>query len=95
MLKPSSTSRRNNPLKSSAGFTLLEMLVSMAVLALMLVLFGQITGNTVGATQAAHRQMDVSMQARAAFDRIGLNINCMMRTNGVTLVAYNGSSSSS
>ena len=71
--------------RSPGGFTLLEMLVAMSVLALTLVLFSQIASHTMNATGLASRQIDVAAQARTAFDRIASDIGALQATNGLTL----------
>jgi prepilin-type N-terminal cleavage/methylation domain-containing protein len=66
-----------------SGFTLLEMLVATSVLALLLALFAQITSHTVDATQLAGRQIDAGSQARIALDRLGVNLNAMLQSDGI------------
>ena len=70
------------------GFTLLEMMVATSVLALLLVLFAQITNRTVDATQLANRQMDAAAQARIALDRLASNFNAMLCADGIAPIVY-------
>ena len=72
------------------------MLVATSILALTLVLFTQITNNTVNVTKKGNHYMDVSSQARGAFDRLSQNLNSVMRINGITVTvnkASNGNDS--
>ncbi len=70
------------------GFTLLEMMVATSVLALLLVLFAQITNRTVDATQLANRQMDAAAQARIALGRLASNFNAMLCADGIAPIVY-------
>lgn len=57
-----------------AGFTLVELLVSMAVLALILVLVSQMLNATRTITLMGSKQMDADAGARALFDRMAIDI---------------------
>jgi prepilin-type N-terminal cleavage/methylation domain-containing protein len=85
MSRHTSISPRNKTPRESDGFTLLEMIVAMAVLTLAMVMVAQITSNTVTTTQQSHREMDVSFQARSVLDRLSANLNSATTTGGMTI----------
>jgi len=54
----------------TAGFTILELLVAMAVFAMLAVLVAQLTISTTSVTAGGTKRMDVDNQARLIFDRM-------------------------
>ncbi len=67
-----------------SAFTLLELLVAMAVLALIGVVLSQIIGATGKTTRLSNRAIDAASQARVAFDRLGRDFtNLVKRTDSV------------
>ena len=67
-----------------SAFTLLELLVAMAVLALIGVVLSQIIGATGKTTRISNRAIDAASQARVAFDRLGRDFtNLVKRTDSV------------
>ena len=76
---------QTKPSSIPGGFTLLEMLVAMAVLSLTLVLFAQIADHTMNATKIANRQIDISSEARTAFDRIAADLRALQKIEGITI----------
>jgi prepilin-type N-terminal cleavage/methylation domain-containing protein len=86
MLKPTSIFRLRSRIPASSGaFTLLEMIVAMAVLVIAMVLVTQITSSTVNTAQQSHRVMDVSIQARNVLDRLSAHLNSAATTGGMTV----------
>lgn len=66
----------NSPSPSrQSGFTLVEMLVSMAVLTLLLVLVTQLMNATATVTAMGSKHMDADSAARALFDRMAIDFN--------------------
>jgi prepilin-type N-terminal cleavage/methylation domain-containing protein len=56
------------------GFTLVEMLVAMAVLSILAVLLAQVVALTSQATAAASKHLDATGQARVVFDRLATDL---------------------
>src|SRR5881275_2032667 len=63
----------------SAGFTLIEIIVSVAVLLLLVVLFGQIVNHATAITHVDSRHVDTDTQARVVLDRISADIGRMIK----------------
>ncbi|PTY01957.1 hypothetical protein DB346_10935 [Verrucomicrobia bacterium LW23] len=61
------------------AFTLMEVLVAVTVLAVLTLLIAQITGSVFDAIRISNRAVDAAAQSRLAFDRIGLDLNAMIR----------------
>lgn len=72
------TCRLSSTLKSIRAFTLLELLVSIAVLALLMLLILQLFNSTVVVFTMGNKRMDTDAQARALFDRMNLDIGSMV-----------------
>lgn len=72
--------------KTAGGFTILEVLVASAVLALLLALTLQILGNTNAAIRTADRQMDAASRARAVLDRFDTDFSGAMLTQGASAI---------
>lgn len=66
------------------AFSVIEILVATAVLALLLVLTLQILSNTNTAIRTADRQIDAASQARAALDRFEADFNNSFLSHGAT-----------
>jgi len=71
---------------SRQGFTLVEMLVATAVLALLVVLFAQIMNGATAATSTSRRHMDADSQARMIFDRMANDFDKMFDRTDVDFV---------
>jgi len=69
-----------------SAFTIVEILVATAVLAMILVLTLQILGNTNAVIRASDRQMDTAAQARAALDRFDADFSGAMLTHGASAI---------
>ncbi len=69
------------------GFTLIEMLAAMAVLALVLTFLVQLSGQTMTATRSSHQQMEASQQGRAVLDSMNADLSNLVSQNGLGLLA--------
>lgn len=74
-----------------SAFTLVELLVATAVLALLLVMTAQMVGHTMSATTASNRQMDSSSMARIVLDRMTRDFSSAVLNGGATALYYHGS----
>lgn len=63
----------------SRAFTLVEVLATCAVLALMVLILVQITSATARTTILSNQIMDAAAQSRLAFDRIGLDLAAVVK----------------
>jgi type II secretory pathway component PulJ len=66
-----------------AGFTLAELLVSVAVLVLLVVLMSQVLQSAATITTRGHKQMDADGQARQLLDRMGIDFAQMVKRSDV------------
>jgi prepilin-type N-terminal cleavage/methylation domain-containing protein len=66
-------------LRYNRAFTLVEMLVSMSVLALLVVLVSRLFVSATNATTAGNRQMDSDLQSRLVFDRLAIDLAQMIK----------------
>ena len=64
--------------KIPAAFTLIEIIVSVAVLLLLVVLFGQMVNRATAITRVDSRHVDTDSQARAVLDKIAADIGRMI-----------------
>lgn len=62
---------------NQAGFTLVELLVSMGVLALLLAMVAQVVSSTTTITTGSRKHMDADGQARLLFDRMAIDLGKM------------------
>jgi prepilin-type N-terminal cleavage/methylation domain-containing protein len=77
---PSSSSR------SAAGFTLVEILVSLAVLGLMMLGVAQILNGTLITSLGAYKHMDADTEARMVLDRMAFDIAHIVKRTDVDYV---------
>ena len=70
-----------------SAFTLLELLVAIAILALIGVVLSQIIGATGKTTRISNRAIDAASQARIAFDRIGRDLTNLVRRQDSVFVS--------
>lgn len=75
------------------GFTLVEMLVSMAILVLLIVLIAQMTSSATTVTTNSRKHMDTDSQARLVFDRMANDFSNMVRRKDVDYLFYKTASS--
>jgi prepilin-type N-terminal cleavage/methylation domain-containing protein len=71
-----------------AGFTLVELLVAIAVLAIIVVAAAQILGTTSTLTTVNNKHMDANDQARAVFDRMADDFARMVRRKDVDFIFW-------
>ena len=71
-------------LRGVGGFTLAEMLVSIAVLALVVVFVAQLVNSAATISTLGHKRMDADSQARQFFDRMAVDFNQMLTRNDVS-----------
>ena len=69
----------NEPADRACGFTILELLVSMAVFAMLAVLVAQLTISTSSVGSAGTKRMDADSQARMIFDRMANDFAKMVK----------------
>jgi len=73
-------------LRERRGFTLIELMVSMAVLVVLVLLIAQLADRTVGLTTRGRKTLDADSEARLVFDRIGADLARMVRRDDVDYV---------
>jgi type II secretory pathway pseudopilin PulG len=71
-----------------AGFTIIELLVSAAVIVALLVMTAQMVTQTMKVTNASNKRMDADSMARIAFDRFGLDFSCAMLNNSAAALYH-------
>jgi prepilin-type N-terminal cleavage/methylation domain-containing protein len=76
--------RASNSPDRALGFTIVELLVAMAVLSLLLLLTAQILGHTMQATTASSKKNDAASMARIALDRFGSDFANAILSQGAT-----------
>jgi prepilin-type N-terminal cleavage/methylation domain-containing protein len=64
-----------------AGFTLIEIMVAVAVLVILIVFVAQLTNSATAITRLGTKHMDADTQARTVLDRLGFDIGRMIRRN--------------
>lgn len=64
---------------SSGGFTLVELLLAMTILAVIVVLMAQVVNSAAQATRNSGKHMDADSQARMVFDRMAGDFSSMVR----------------
>jgi type II secretory pathway component PulJ len=74
---------------SKEGFTLVEILVAVAVLMILVVLVAQIVGSASSLTAAGHKRMDADDEARLVMDRIAADLSGMPRRSDLSLLLVN------
>ncbi len=72
----------------AAGFTIVEMLVSCAVLILMVAMIAELLNGATMATGEGRARMDEDTQARLIFDRMANDFNGMFRRSDVDYIFY-------
>ena len=84
--KPSGMSAAVRHHARPGGFTILELLVSMAVLALLVVLVAQLTNSATLTITGSRKHMDADSQARMILDRMAIDIGCMVMRGDVDCI---------
>ncbi len=77
------------------GFTLVELLVSMAVLALLLMMISHMVNSATVLTTGSRSRMDADSQARVIFDRITVDFQGMLKRKDLDYIFSKQGSSSS
>jgi prepilin-type N-terminal cleavage/methylation domain-containing protein len=75
--------RKRKPPKRQNGFTLLELLVAMSVLAIVVVLMAQMIGSTSLITSSGTKRMAADEEARMVLDRMAADIARMVKREDV------------
>jgi Prokaryotic N-terminal methylation motif len=65
------------------AFTIVEMLVSVAVLVLLLLMVLQLTNNATAVTRTGHKRIDTDTEARTVLDRMAVDLAQMLRRTDV------------
>jgi prepilin-type N-terminal cleavage/methylation domain-containing protein len=76
------------PLRKAAGFTLIEMLVSMAVLVLLVLFIAQLFSSATATATMSRKHIDADEAARLVFDRMGSDFASMVRRADVNYIFY-------
>ncbi len=81
----------------AAGFTLIEVVVAVAVLTILTVLVAQLTKSASTITRVGVKRINTDTQARAVLDRIGVDISNMIKRTDLDYyikqpTGYNGHS---
>lgn len=87
-------SKAREPGAERAAFTLIEVLVATAVLAIMLVLVASLINSASQSTRTTEGRLDTASMARIAFDRIGDDLNSLVWDKQITLVVGEGNNTS-
>ena len=66
-----------------AAFTIVEMLISVAVLVLIVLLLTQLINSATAITRTAHKHVDTDTEARAVFDRMAVDFAQMLRRTDI------------
>lgn len=90
--------RRTIPAKPparAAGFTLIEIIVAIAVLVILTIFVAQLTKSATAITRVGTKHMDTDTQARAVLDRMGMDFAKMLKRTDLDYyikqpVGYNG-----
>src|SRR5436190_8076788 len=64
-----------------SGFTLIEIMVAVAVLVILIVFVAQLTNSATAIARVGTKHMDADTQARTVLDRLGFDIGRMIRRN--------------
>ena len=69
------------PAAKVAGFTLIEIMVAVAVLVILILFVAQLTNSAAVITRVGNKHIDADTQARTVLDRLGFDIGRMIRRN--------------
>ena len=81
--------------RTSNAFTLIELLISLAVTAIIILMVAQVMNSTTAVTRTGNKHIDTDTQARAILDRMALDFGKMLKRTDVDyylkgLVSYKG-----
>ncbi len=79
--------RTRLPLNTYRGFTLVELLVSLGVLALLVFFVTSLVNSAATITTLGHKQMDADSQARQFLDRMAIDFAKMVKRNDLDFFA--------
>jgi competence protein ComGC len=69
--------------EAGAAFTIVEMLISVAVLVLIVLLLTQLINSATAITRTEHKHVDTDTEARAVFDRMAVDFAQMLRRTDI------------
>src|SRR4051812_19425459 len=70
-------------MRQQRGFTLVELLVSVTLLALMVALLARLIANATNTIQGGQKRIDIDSQVRPLFDRMALDFSQMVQRSDV------------
>ena len=76
--------------QSRTAFTLVELLVAMAILVMLVLLFFQLTGAASSTITLSNKQMDADSQARMLFERMGVDFGRMVKRADLDYSTFKG-----
>jgi len=82
-------------LSATGGFSLIELLVATAVMAMLLVMTLQVLSQTNAAIRSSDRQMGTASEVRGALDRFETDFSTAMLTGGATALVLDSNSDNS
>jgi prepilin-type N-terminal cleavage/methylation domain-containing protein len=80
IVRPSTFESPRRPL---AGFSLIEVLLSVSVVALLLLIVSQVINNATAITRTGNKHLDADTQARTVFDRMAVDFAQMLRRTDI------------
>ena len=75
--------------RKRSGFTLVEIMVALAVLVIMALAFAQITAMTSSAIHLSNQSVDASAQAYLSFDRMRMDLAALVKRTDADFLAQN------
>src|SRR5437764_1914780 len=72
-----------NARRDSGAFTLVELLISVGVLALLILLVSQLMNSATAVARTGNKHIDTDTQARAALDRMALDFAKMLKRTDI------------
>src|SRR5438046_2385972 len=72
-----------NARRNSVAFTLVELLISVGVLALLILLVSQLMNSATAVTRTGNKHIDTDTQARAVLDRMALDFGRMLKRTDI------------
>src|SRR5260370_6061174 len=81
--------------RTNSAFTLIELLISLAVSAMIILMVAQVMNSTTAVTRTGNKHIDTDTQARAVLDRMALDFGKMLKRTDVDyylkgLASYKG-----
>src|SRR5437868_6272800 len=69
--------------RAKNGFSLVEIMVSVAVLTLLLLIVSQVINHATAITRSGNKHIDTDTQARVVFDRMAIDFGQMLKRTDV------------